>query len=215
MNKIGHSLCALWVAGLCVQPLYAQDAPLAVNTFGMPGVIDTPRASALPDGMLMFTGFARQLSWRSSLTFQALPRVTVALRYSDVDNLNWRARTGTGLRDRSFDIHFQALNEGQYTPALAIGLRDFVGTGAYSSEYIVASKTFSPQLQGSVGLGWGQLATEGAFSNPLGVLSGKFRDRPGGYTGRGGRVEGQRFFRGDAAAFASLEYQMNPDLAGC
>lgn len=213
MNKLGRSLCALWIAGLCVQPLYAQNAPLEFNTFGMPGVIDTPSASSLPDGMLMFTGFAMQRSWRYSLTFQALPRVTVALRYSDVDSLSWRARTGTGLRDRSFDIHFRMLDEGRYTPELAIGMRDFIGTGAYSGEYVVASKTFSPQLRGSVGLGWGQLATQGAFSNPLGVLSDRFRDRPGGFTGLGGRIEGQRFFRGDAAAFASLEYQVNPDLS--
>lgn len=215
MNRFDRSLVLglFWASGLCFQPLYAQNAPFEFNAFGMPGVIDTPSASSLPDGTLMLTGFAMRRSWRYSFTFQALPRVTVAMRYSDVDSLSWRARTGTGLRDRSFDIHFRILDEGRYMPALAVGLRDFIGTGAYSSEYVVATKTFSPQLRGSVGLGWGQLATEGAFSNPLGVLSDRFRDRPGGFTGLGGRVEGQRFFRGDAAAFASLEYQVNPDLS--
>lgn len=213
MINLGRYLVALGLAGFCVAPVHAQNAHLNFNNFGMPGVIDTPSASALPDGMLMFTGFAMKPSWRYSLTFQALPRVTVALRYSDVDDLNWKRTAGTGLRDRSFDVHFQMLDEGRYIPALAVGLRDFVGTGAYSSEYVVASKTFSPQLQGSVGLGWGQLATQGAFSNPLGVLSSRFNERPGGFTGLGGRVEGQRFFRGDAAVFANLEYQVSPDLS--
>ncbi|MFN3580705.1 MAG: YjbH domain-containing protein [Pseudomonas sp.] len=213
MIKLGPYLFVLGVAGFCVAPSHAQNAHLEFNAFGMPGAIDTPSASTLPDGTLMFTGFAMESSWRSSLTFQALPRVTVALRYSNVDDINWRIRTGTGLRDRSFDIQLQLLNEGQYTPALAVGLRDFIGTGAYSGEYIVASKTFSPQLRGSAGLGWGQLATQGAFSNPLGVLSSRFNDRPGGFTGLGGRIEGQQFFRGDAAAFANLEYRVNPDLS--
>lgn len=191
----------------------AQNAPIMSNTFGMPGVIDTPSALSFDDGTMMFTSFATNRSWRQSLTFQALPRVTVALRYAEVDSISWRERTGSGLRDRSFDIHFRILDEGRYTPALAIGLRDFLGTGAYSSEYLVASKTLTPQLRGSLGIGWGHLATHGAFSNPLGVFSDRFRTRPGGFTGLGGRIEASRFFRGDAALFGSLEYQVNPDLS--
>lgn len=213
MIKFGQYLLALGVVGFYAAPLHAQNPHLEFNAFGMPGAIDTPSASTLPDGTLMFTGLAMPQSWRGTLTFQALPRVTVALRYADIDDLNWRRRTGTGLRDRSFDGHFLLLNEGRYIPALAVGLRDFVGTGAYSSEYVVASKTLSSQLRVSTGLGWGQLATQGAFANPLGVLDSGFNERPGGFTGLGGRIEGQRFFRGDAAVFGNLEYQVNPDLS--
>jgi hypothetical protein len=213
MIKFGQYLVALGMAGFYVAPGHAQNAHLEFNAFGMPGVIDTPSASTLPDGTLMFTGLAMPQSWRGTFTFQALPRMTVALRYSDVDDLNWRRRNGTGLRDRSFDGHLLVLNEGRYIPAIAVGLRDFIGTGAYSSEYVVASKTLSPRLRVSTGLGWGQLATQGTFANPLGVLDSGFNERPGGYTGLGGRVEGQRFFRGDAAVFGNLEYQLNPDLS--
>jgi hypothetical protein len=213
MIKFGQYLVALGMAGFCITPGHAQNAHLEFNAFGMPGAIDTPSASTLPDGTLMFTGHAMPQSWRGTLTFQALPRVTVALRYSDVDSISYRRRTGTGLRDRSFDGHLLVLDEGRYTPAVAVGLRDFIGTGAYSSEYVVASKTLSLQLRVSTGLGWGQLATQGAFANPLGVLDSGFNERPGGYAGLGGRVEGQRFFRGGAAAFSNLEYQLNPDLS--
>lgn len=97
---------SLWAALLCIQPVFAQNAALEFNTFGMPGAIDTPSASSLPDGTLMFTGLGMNRSWRGTLSFQALPRLTVALRYSDVDILGFRARTGIGLRDRSFDLHF-------------------------------------------------------------------------------------------------------------
>lgn len=213
MIKFGQYLVALGMAGFYVAPGHAQNAYFEFNSFGMPGAIDTPSASTLPDGTLMFTGLAMPQSWRGTLTFQALPRVTIALRYSDVDSISYRRRTGTGLRDRSFDGQFLVFNEGQYAPAIAVGLRDFIGTGAYSSEYVVASKTLSPQLRVSTGLGWGQLATQGAFANPLGALDSGFNERPGGYTGLGGRVEGQRFFRGDTAAFGNLEYQLNPDLS--
>ncbi len=211
-RRIVSALALLAAGSLGATASQAQDFSQGFNTFGMPGVIDTPNAAALPDGELMFTGFAMRDTWRTTLTFQALPRLTVALRYSSIDDLAWRAMRGTGLRDRSFDLQFQLLDEGRYTPALAVGLRDFLGTGSYSSEYVVASKTFTPQLRGSLGMGWGRLATHGAFSNPLGVLHSGFKTRPGGFTGLGGRVEVGRFFRGDSALFASVEYQATPEL---
>lgn len=212
MMKLRKYLVVLGLSGFCISPGHAQNAQLEFNTFGMPGVIDSPSSATLPDGMLMFTGLAMPHSWRGTLTFQALPRLTVSLRYSDIDIIDARGAAGF-LRDRSFDAQFLVLNEGRYTPAIAVGLRDFLGTGVYSSEYIVATKTFLPQLQMSAGLGWGQLATRGAFTNPLGVLSSDFNERAGGFTGLGGRVEGQRFFRGDAAIFGNLEYQLQPDLS--
>ena len=46
--------------------------------------------------------------------------------------LNW---------DRSFNAHIAVFDESKYFPAISVGLRDFIGTGWYSSEYIVATKT--------------------------------------------------------------------------
>ena len=45
------------------------------------------------------------------------------------------------------------------------GLRDFIGTGWYSSEYIVGTKSFE-NLEITAGLGFGRLA-ESLISNPL------------------------------------------------
>lgn len=208
-----HTLCtalALGAAGLA--PAAAQQMGAGANTFGMPGVIDTPNATSLPDGELMFTGAATRDGWRATLSFQALPRLTVSLRYASVDDLAWRAMMGTGLRDRSFDMHLRLLDEGPMLPAVAVGLRDFLGTGSYSSEYIVATRTLTPTLRASVGMGWGRLASHGGFSNPLGVVADRFKTRPTGFTGLGGRVEVGRLFHGDAALFASVEMQATPDL---
>ena len=190
----------------------AQGFGGGLNTFGMPGTIDMPTATRASDGTLAFSGFAKPDTVRATLTFQALPRVTVALRYASVEDLEYRRVFNSALRDRSFDIHWKVSDEGRYMPAVAVGLRDFIGTGIYSGEYLVATRTLTPRLRGSVGLGWGRLATQGSFSNPLGVLSDRFKTRPDGYTGLGGRIEVRRFFRGDAAPFASLEFQANDRL---
>ncbi|OZB12783.1 MAG: hypothetical protein B7X55_13915 [Rhodobacterales bacterium 34-62-10] len=36
--------------------------------------------------------------------------------------------------DRSFDLQYKLVDEGRVRPAVAIGLRDFIGTGLFSGE---------------------------------------------------------------------------------
>ena len=183
-----------------------------VSNYGTPGLIDMPTATALPDGALAMTLQAQPHTQRVTLSFQALPRVTLSFRYARLEHVAYRADTGDALFDRSFDLHWQINEEGRYMPAIALGLRDFIGTGAYSGEYIVASRRFSPRMRASLGMGWGRLATHGAFSNPLRVVSNRFETRPRGFSGRGGQFEVDRFFRGPAAVFAGLEYQASERL---
>jgi hypothetical protein len=183
--------------------------PMGANAYGMPGMIDMPTATSMPDGTLAFTGMVMPGTWRLTGAFQASPRLTLSFRYVG-------ARTSLVpepvLYDRSFDLHWRVLDEGQYLPALAIGLRDFIGTGLYSSEYIVATRTINPRLRASLGIGWGRMATHGSFTNPLAALSDGFRTRPGRFTGTGGRFEVGRFFRGPAALFGGIEYQATDRL---
>lgn len=191
----------------------AQSLPATgLSNYGMPGMIDMPTATVMPDGTLSLTMQAMPHTQRATLAFQGLPRVTVSFRYARLEHVAYRAQSGGPLHDRSFDFHWRIVDEGRYTPAIALGLRDFIGTGAYSGEYIVASRTFSPRLRASVGLGWGRLASHGSFSNPLGALHSGFRNRPDGFTGLGGRFEVSRFFRGPAALFAGVEFQATDRL---
>lgn len=162
----------------------------------------------MPDGTLAFTLQAMNGTERVTLAFQATPRITVSFRYAGFENRGFGGR----LMDRSFDLHWRVVDEGRYTPALAIGLRDFIGTGAYASEYIVATRTFTPRFRGSLGMGWGRLASHGGFSNPLSAIHPGFSSRPRGFTGRGGIAEVGRFFRGPAAIFGGLEYQATDRL---
>lgn len=181
----------------------------AYNTYGSPGVIDMPSAYSRPDGELGFTvsSFAGQT--RNTLTFQVTPRLSTSLRYSSLQDLNTRNDT---LYDRSLSLHYRLVDEGYIRPAVAVGLNDILGTGVYSSEYIVASKTLRDALRITGGLGWGRLAGEGEFRNPLSFLSDRFEERGPREVGFGGRVDTGNWFRGDAALFAGIEWQATERL---
>lgn len=204
----GLSLSGLSLSGLAPGPVSpvgraeAQTLPgLGLSTYGTPGLIDMPSATAMPDGTLSSTIFAMRPSARATLSFQATPRLTLSFRYARVQEPDYRLRTGNALHDRSFDLHYLLLQEGRYAPSVAIGLRDFIGTGLFSSEYIVASRAVTPRLRVSAGLGWGRMATR---DNPL-RDTGRFR-------GEGGLIEFGRFFRGRPAPFAGVEYQATDRL---
>lgn len=206
--SVGAATLALALAA----PAAAQDSPRlgpSASSFGMPGMIDMPGAIAMPDGTLATTLSHAPGSSRITLSFQITPRLTGAFRYARVEQ---PADPVPVVYDRSFDLQFQITDEGRYMPAIAIGLRDFIGTGIYSSEYVVATRTLSPRMRVTGGIGWGRLATHGGFDNPLGILHDGFRTRPAGFSGSGGQPEFDRFFRGDAALFGGIEYQATDRL---
>ena len=52
-------------------------------------------------------------------------------------------------------------------PAISLGVQDFIGTGVFSGEYVVGTKTVGP-LKASVGLGGGAVTDRTTvFKNPL------------------------------------------------
>lgn len=106
----------------------------------MPGLVDLPTAEVAPDSefILFFNHFAPHT--RGGITFQALPRLTATFRYTKLKGFG-DAHEDFNYFDRSFDLRFRLLNEGKYLPAVSVGLNDFIGTGLYSSEYIVATKS--------------------------------------------------------------------------
>lgn len=178
------------------------------NSYGMPGAIDTPTAEMLPDATLGATISWSDLARRNTIVFQALPRLTVALRYSRVDS---QPNGPNGARDyiwdRSFDLRYQFLDEDAngWRPAVAVGLQDFMGTGIYSAEYIVATKTLTPRLRVSAGLGWGRLASSGSI--------GSLGDRGAPDAAEGGKPNVDQWFRGDVAPFVSATYQATDKLS--
>ncbi|AZV80514.1 YjbH domain-containing protein [Parasedimentitalea marina] len=185
-----------------------------LSTYGTPGLIDMPTAEVLPDGSLAMTTSGFKNNNRNTLTFQMLPWVYGSFRYSYI-----RDYDGGGTRsryDRSFDIHFQLREETKKGPALALGLRDFGGTGNYAGEYVVASKTIADNIVVTGGMGWGRLAGRNSFSNPLSIFGGRFETRPGSGAGgisETGQLDFGNWFRGDVALFGGMRWNVNDRLS--
>lgn len=182
------------------------------NTYGTPGLIEMPSAISRPDAELSFTSSYFKNQTRNTVTFQVTPRLSASFRYSNIESFRSK---GAELFDRSFSLHYRFLDDDptSWRPAVAIGLNDFLGTGIYSSEYIVASKAVGNGVRVMGGLGWGRLGTEGGFDNPLGFIDERFKTRPSRDVGQGGTADADQFFRGDAAFFGGIEWQATDKLS--
>jgi hypothetical protein len=191
---------------------WAQEEMPSLNTFGSPGLIDMPTAHQMPNGTLATTISYANQSIRSTLNFQITPRLSGVFRYTGTKDFKpaLTAARRDEHYDRSFDVRYQLAFEGQYRPAITVGIQDFAGTGFFSGEYLVASKRFGPRVKVTTGLGWGRLAQRGAFENPLGIIADRFKTRPpiletDEYNGR---PQFGLWFRGPAAPFAGVEWTL-------
>ena len=177
--------------------------------YGTPGLIDMPTSENAPDASVAFSlsGFNGQI--RSTLTFQILPGLSGSFRYSTF----YKEWTGDARQHwgRSFDLRYQVRPETRLMPAISLGVQDFIGTGVFSGEYVVGTKTIGP-LKASVGLGWGRYGSHNGFKNPLSGVSSKFDTRPAREVGVGGEVEANGWFRGDATVFGGLSWPVNDQL---
>lgn len=183
-----------------------------LSFYGTPGIVDMPSARMLEDGTLALTTSYAGKSLRNTLTFQFAPWASGSFRYSILDDFGGAG--GGNLYDRSFDLHVQLIKETPNRPSLAFGLRDIVGTGVYSGEYLVASKSFGNQVTVSGGLGWGRLGSRNGFQNPLGIIDDRFETRPRpNQGGVGGEPNIDNWFRGDAAVFGGLVWNVNDQLS--
>ncbi len=187
-------------------PALAQEVPATAGTFGGAGLIEMPNARTRPDGTLEGGASLRRDRRFWHLHVQALPFLDATFRVAE------RLDGFSGTRfttDRAFDLRLRLVAESDTTPAVAIGLRDFIGTGIYGGEYLVASRRFG-DVDLTLGLGWGRLGTGRDIANPLlGLSPGFFGERPR-RVGQGGLLS-PGFFRGrDAAIFGGVEWSLPP-----
>ncbi|MBV1864179.1 MAG: YjbH domain-containing protein, partial [Rhodobacteraceae bacterium] len=166
----------------------AQSAP-TLNLYGGAGLIDMPSAESHADAQISGTFAHSKTGSRVSLSFQLTNRLSASFRYADLSGWN----IGGNTEDRSFDLQFRLLDEGEYLPAVAVGLRDFTGNGAFGGEYLVATKNLSPSLKVSAGLGWGRLSDSSTVrvgANP-----------------QGGVPTAKQWFNGSVGVFGGLEWK--------
>jgi len=191
----------------CSFAAYAEDAnTVSIGNFGLPGLIDLPTANTLPDGEIVLTQQLHETLARSGIAFQAFPRVGFAFRYSG-HGKNGNEAYGRVNHDRSFDVHISLVEERTLLPGIALGVRDFIGTGWYSSEYIVGSKFIGP-LHLMAGLGFGRLEGRNSIKNPFGVFDNKFVKRDANTDGRTGTINDINWFQGRTSTFGGLAYRL-------
>ena len=187
---------------LAVPGTTVADGPLTTqtSTMGTPSsLIEMPTAEMAPDGQLTTTGAFYSGSSRLTLSFQGLPWLNGSFRYAGTDDLTPDFDT---FYDRSFDLRLRLLQEGRFTPAVALGFQDLIGTGLLASEYIVATKSLGDRLRVTGGVGWGRLGS----NNPIGSVG----TRPAFQSGStGGDFSGDAYFRGDYALFGGASYALN------
>ena len=195
---------AVFIAGaVSVHAQFLPEVPSA-SDYGGVGLLDMRSARFLPDGYFSLTGSIKNPDDRIAFTFQALPWLETTFRWSNNYAIRPLAGAGQGA-DRSFDFKIRLAEEGRNTPAIAFGLQDIAGTGAYAAEYLVASKQFGP-LDVTLGLGWGRLASRGTFGNPLSIFSSSFDSRSA-ELGQGGTFSLGNYFSGEnVGLFGGVEY---------
>ena len=163
------------------------------SDYGTTGLIDTPTARMQSDGVFSTTAAFDGRNRQFSITYQATPWLEGTFRYSgwyDQKVYTW---------DRNYEFKARLWAEDQYLPAVAVGIRDLVGTGVFGSEYMVATKGFG-NTDVSIGMGWGRLAGKGDISNPAKLISDRFDARDGD-TGLGGELSIDNFFSGPEVGF--------------
>lgn len=182
------------------------------SDLGVSGLIDIPSARMMKDGDLKATYSSQKLANIVNISFQATPWLETTFRYTifNPDNPIRNTQLIDGISDRSYDAKFNLFKEGQFRPAISIGMQDMLGTGAWSSEYIVGSKRYGG-FDLTLGLGWGRLSERASFNNPLTKLSNSFGKRP---TEDGGKFGGEprlsSFFRGDqVGVFGGFSYVLS------
>ncbi len=188
----------------------AAETTGTLNLYGATGLIDMPSGEAQPDGQLSITSSHFGPISRTTLSFQLTPRISASFRFLGVRDWNdaFCPPDCGGINqfetyyDRSFDLRYQIVKEGRYLPAITVGLQDFAGTGVLSGEYIAATKNVAPGVKVTAGLGWGRLGSYGSIGSPFG-------ERPPIDIGFGGNFNFDQWFRGPAAPFAGVEWQVN------
>jgi hypothetical protein len=182
----------------------AQEVPGTGSSFGGVGLVETRNARFRPDGVVEAGSSLRHQRRFHFINWQALPWLEATYRLAE----RLDGTSGAGMTsDRAFDLKLRLVAESDWLPAVAVGLQDFIGTGLYAAEYLVASKRFG-RWDATLGLGWGRMGTGDDLSNPLTVISSRFENRPR-EVGEGGTINRFALFRGDEAAlFGGLEYAL-------
>ncbi|MFT4248549.1 MAG: YjbH domain-containing protein [Pseudomonas sp.] len=188
--------------------VHAQEAPQpTASEWGTIGLLQTPTARMGEPGDIAFTASHNSPYSRYTLAVQPFSWLEGSFRYINVTNRRYGSESLSGdqnYKDRSLDFKIRLWRESRWLPEVALGARDFGGTGLFSSEYVVANKRFGP-IDASLGLATGYIGNRGDFSNPLGWIDDRFKTRSSG--SGWGQFNVKSMFRGPVGVFGGISYQ--------
>ena len=222
-KKIERYLVFLIAVSFCNQSYSANNdyifpySTISHSNYGGGGLIMNPSARFNESGTLAlkWTNFDPYI--RGAILAYPFDWLEAAYQYTDVNNALYsdiEAFSGDQTyKDKGFDVKFKIMQERDWRPSIALGVRDIAGTGVFSSEYIVLSK-YLGNLDFTFGLGWGNLSNNGKYSNPLGkVKSSMYARGVMDSSTQGGEVSYDSFFTGDMGIFGGVEYFL-PNMRG-
>jgi hypothetical protein len=191
--------------------VYVSNILPTASLYGGVGLLDMRDARFMPDGYLWVTAAIKQPDNRIAVSWQALPWMETTFRYA----INYALAPiyQRALYDRSFDFKIRLFQEGLYTPQIAFLMQDFIGTGVYSAQALIASKQLGP-FDLTAGMGWGRLGSRGTFTNPFCKLDTSFCPPQSDNSSTGGTPLLGEYFHGPTVGiFGGFEYQTPiPDL---
>ena len=179
------------------------------SNYGDTGLLEIPNARFMKEASLRFNFSSSYPNEFTTITASPFKWLESSYRYTEIKNKLYGPSQYSGnqsLKDKGFDLKMKLIGEGYYRPAVALGLRDIAGTGIFSSEYLVATKSLG-NFDVTAGLGWGILGSDDSIRNPLISLSESFQIRTGSIK-EGGEFKYTDWFSGTAALFGGVEYHL-------
>ena len=185
--------------------IYPNQNPSFSNYGGL-GIIQNPNSRFHKNWTLSLTWTHYDPYLRGSIVAFPFDWREVSYQYTDINNFLYspvKAFSGNqSLKDKSFDAKFRLLKETNFLPSISLGLRDFAGTGVFSSEYVVLSKFLFKNVDVTGGIGWGKL-NGNKITNPLKRVSDRFNSRDFD-PGQGGKPSVDNYFSGDYSFSAAI-----------
>jgi hypothetical protein len=88
--------------------------------------------------------------------------ITGTKAFTNIQDPNWK---GYGrYKDKVVDVKLHLISETDWTPALALGATDMLGTELFKGQYFVATKTFGSLKNIEASIGYGRNRPEGLFA---------------------------------------------------
>tara|TARA_Y100001970_G_scaffold80636_1_gene102384 strand:+ start:4717 stop:6852 length:2136 start_codon:yes stop_codon:yes gene_type:complete len=187
-------------------PQTTLDSP---SNYGETGLMELPNAKFMEPASLRLNFSASFPNEYTGVTATPFSWLEASYRYAEIKNKLYGPAAYSGnqsWKDKGFDLKIKLLNENFYLPAVAVGLRDIAGNGNFSSEYIVATKSFG-NLDVTTGIGFGILGSDNSIRNPFISIDEGFKSRSGDF-GLGGDFRVSNWFSGPASIFGGLEYNI-------